>query len=350
MWQIAAEAAHQLFCLPLCLLHLSEWRSCCRLAPSPRLWGAVWTLRCCLQTGGWAQHGETEWFSALFHKTLPNCVNFPPRHCWQPDAELKCGRVSSERGEREEGDTETPAFVGVRSTISYCLVDRRSQHKRWHRSRGDIWLGSALAGSPDTVTAIQVGICCLLLVPPATDGCLTEHEDWLVWKPSLSSAPENSSPASAFPSGRWGQVDNPLLLLILPYPPTGSIMRLRCCRFDCLRSLSGSLQVSGCWSSTMLQWGEFLSAVWNLPEFLSSSETRVPLKNPFWSCILPDWVKMKSVTAQLQSITPGHFSFKWEMSRSLCNTAGSHGGMLPAALPAWWSNRWLMSSTQNCEK
>lgn len=87
-------------------------------------------------------------------------------------------------GRKRKGDTETPAFVavGVRSTISYCLVDRRSQHKRWHRSRGDIWLGTALAGSPDTVTAIQVGICCLLLVlvPPATDGCLTEHEDWLV--------------------------------------------------------------------------------------------------------------------------------------------------------------------------
>lgn len=84
------------------------------------------------------------------------------------------------QGEREEGDTEIPAFVGVRRTISYCLVDRRSQHKRWHRSRGDIWLGIALAGSPDAVTAIQVGICCLLLVPHATDGCLTEHEDWLV--------------------------------------------------------------------------------------------------------------------------------------------------------------------------
>lgn len=35
---------------------------------------------------------------------------------------------------------------------------------------------------------------------------------------------------------------------------------------------------------------------------------------------------MKSVTAQLQSITPGHFSFKWEMSRSLCNPAGRDGG------------------------
>lgn len=35
---------------------------------------------------------------------------------------------------------------------------------------------------------------------------------------------------------------------------------------------------------------------------------------------------MKSVPAQLQSITPGHFSPKWEMSRSLWNTAGKGVG------------------------
>lgn len=134
---------------------------------------------------------------------------------------------------------------------------------------------------------------------------------------------------------------------VTPYPYTGSIIKLRCCRFGCpqvffwllIRHHTPMERIFAC----------SVKPAWIFEQLRNQSSLKKN-QNPFWSCILPHWVKMKFVTAELQSITLGHFSFKWEMSRSLCNTAGRDGGMLPAALPAWWSNKWLMSSTQHCEK
>lgn len=222
MWQIAAEAAHQLFCLLLCTVVLvseCEWKSCHWLDPCPRPLVHFGHLELPPDRNlSW-----TWWDWGVFSFVTQNAsrlCELPSQalltaSCW---AETWQG-LKWERGERGRG-TETAGFVavGVRSTISYCLADSRSQHKRWHRSRGDIWLGCALAGSPDTVTAIQVGICCLLLVlvPPATDGCLTEHEDLLVWKPSLSSAPLKLQPCQCFSLWKVRPGWQPC---VIPYPP-----------------------------------------------------------------------------------------------------------------------------------
>lgn len=63
----------------------------------------------------------------------------------------------------------------------------------------------------------------------------------------------------------------------------------------------------------MLKWGEFFGRYVKPAWIFEQLRNQSFLKNPSWSFILPHWVKMKSVMAQLQSITLGHFSLKWEM-------------------------------------